>query len=148
MDILSQLVSNKILLSGILSWATAQVIKMVLYSVVNKTLDFTRLVGDGGMPSGHSATVTAIALSIGLTNGFDSAIFALAAIFAIVVMHDAMGVRRETGKQAKVINDLIKIVYDEGTSPEDKLKEFVGHSPLQVVAGFALGILIALLMML
>lgn len=148
MDILSQLISNKILLSGILSWATAQVIKMVLYSVVNKTLDFTRLVGDGGMPSGHSATVTAIALSIGLTNGFDSAIFALAAIFAIVVMHDAMGVRRETGKQAKVINDLIKIVYDEGTSPEDKLKEFVGHSPLQVVAGFALGILIALLMML
>ena len=148
MDILSQLISNKILLSGILSWATAQVIKMVLYSVVNKTLDFTRLVGDGGMPSGHSATVTAIALSIGLTNGFDSAIFALAAIFAIVVMHDAMGVRRETGKQAKVINDLIKMVYDEGTSPEDKLKEFVGHSPLQVVAGFALGILIALLMML
>ena len=148
MNILLQLISNKILLSGILSWAVAQVIKMVLYTIVNKTLDFSRLVGDGGMPSGHSATVTAIALSIGMSCGFDSALFALAAIFAIVVMHDAMGVRRETGKQAKVINDLIKIVYDEGTSPEDKLKEFVGHSPLQVVAGFALGIIIALLMML
>ena len=94
------------------------------------------------MPSAHSATVTSVALSCGYVCGFDSPTFALALIFAFVVMHDAMGVRLETGKQAKVLNDLMEILYTEGTY-EQKLKEFVGHTPLQVISGFILGVIVS-----
>ena len=146
MQNINDLLSNTILITGAVAWVSAQIIKMVLFVIVNRTVDISRLFGDGGMPSSHSATVTSVALSVGLVEGFDTPVFAVAFFLAVIVMHDAMGVRRETGKQAKVINDMIALVYDEGISPEEKLKEFVGHSPSQVVAGFALGVIIALLM--
>ncbi len=146
MQDINDLLSNTILITGAVAWVSAQIIKMVLFVIVNRTVDISRLFGDGGMPSSHSATVTSVALSVGLVEGFDTPVFAVAFFLAVIVMHDAMGVRRETGKQAKVINDMIALVYDEGISPEEKLKEFVGHSPSQVVAGFALGVIIALLM--
>ena len=98
------------------------------------------------MPSGHSATVTAIAVSCGIELGFDSALFALSFFFAIIVMHDAMGVRLETGKQAMMLNNLAEVIYDKKLTPEEKLKEFVGHTPLQVVMGSILGLVIAILM--
>ncbi|MCR4673910.1 MAG: divergent PAP2 family protein [Lachnospiraceae bacterium] len=144
MNILNELLSNKILITGGIAWASAQILKTIIFAIVNRTLDFKRLFGDGGMPSAHSATVTSIAVSFGLYLGFDSPAFTLAAIFALIVMHDAMGVRLETGKQAKVLNDLIKIIYDD-TPPDQKLKEFVGHTPSQVVSGFFLGTLVAAL---
>ncbi len=106
-----------------------------------------RLFGDGGMPSGHSATVTAVAVSVGLECGFGSPIFAVAMIMAIIVMHDAMGVRLETGKQAKVLNDMTEILEKlSGTelSNEDKLKEFVGHTPFQVLMGMILGLIVGI----
>lgn len=148
MEYLSQIWHNKILMSGIIGWLLAQVLKTIIHSLVHKKLDFSRLMGDGGMPSGHSATVTSVALATGIQSGFDSAVFAVACIIAIVVMHDASGVRLETGKQAKVINELLNVIVDMGRpelSVEAKLKEFVGHTHLQVFGGFCLGILSTLL---
>ena len=142
MDGLQELLQNDILWAGILSWFTAQVVKTILYAVLNKTLDFTRLVGDGGMPSAHSATVTAVAAMTGLSCGFGSPLFAVACIVAIIVMHDAMGVRRETGKQAKLLNSILleNPLKLSGEVLQERLKEYVGHTPLQVFAGAILGI--------
>ena len=143
MKVLQELLHNDILLAGILSWFVAQVIKTILYAVINKELDMTRLMGDGGMPSAHSATVTAVAAMTGLLCGFGSPLFALACILAIIVMHDAMGVRLETGKQAKLLNEMVTLLEALGQpklSMEKKLKEFVGHTPSQVMAGMLLGI--------
>ena len=149
MYIVNQLISNKILISGLVGWATAQILKTIIFLIVNRKLNLERLFGDGGMPSGHSATVTAVALSVGLECGFNSALFAVATIIAIVVMHDAMGVRLETGKQAKYINEMTELIEKlSGTelSNEEKLKEFVGHTPFQVVMGGILGIVVAILL--
>ena len=146
MKVLQELLHNDILLAGILSWFVAQVIKTILYAVINKELDMTRLMGDGGMPSAHSATVTAVAAMTGLLCGFGSPLFALACILAIIVMHDAMGVRLETGKQAKLLNEMVTLLEAQGQpklSMEKKLKEFVGHTPSQVMAGMLLGIVVA-----
>lgn len=148
MEGLQELLHNDILLAGILSWFTAQVVKTILYAVLNKTLDFTRLIGDGGMPSAHSATVTAVAAMTGLSCGFGSPLFAVTCIVAIIVMHDAMGVRLETGKQAKLLNEMVALFEALGQpklSMEKKLKEFVGHTPSQVVAGMLLGIAVAVI---
>ncbi|MCR5213722.1 MAG: divergent PAP2 family protein [Eubacterium sp.] len=143
MEYINQIVSNRILISGLIGWASAQLLKTIIFLIVNKRLQLERLFGDGGMPSGHSATVSAVAISTGLESGFASPIFALATILAIIVMHDAMGVRFETGKQAKVLNEMTELIEKlSGTelSNEDKLKEFVGHTPLQVLMGCVLGL--------
>ena len=134
--------SNNILISSILAWAVAQVIKAVLFAIINKRFDFSRLFGDGGMPSCHSATVTAMAASAALSCGLSSPVFAVAAITAIIVMHDAMGVRLETGKQAKLLNELVSHITDSSFSHEEKLKELVGHTPLQVVCGALVGLIV------
>ena len=146
MEGLRELLHNDILIAGVLSWFTAQVIKTILYAVLNKEIDFSRMIGDGGMPSAHSAIVTAVAAMTGLTGGFGSSLFAVACIVAIIVMHDAMGVRLETGKQAKILNEMITLLEALGQSKlsmEKKLKEFVGHTPTQVMAGMLLGIAVA-----
>ena len=143
MEWLSQLVSNKILIGSLSAWVVAQILKTILYAVINKSFDIKRLFGDGGMPSGHSATVTSMAISCGIVYGFDTGIFAVAAILAIVVMHDATGVRFEAGKQAKIINDLVEHLKDREITDEEKLKELVGHTPLQVLCGALLGAIIA-----
>ncbi len=145
MEIFQQIIHNSILISGAIAWVVAQIAKTITHAVVYKTLDPKRLLGDGGMPSSHSATVTAMAIACGIEAGFDTPIFAVATIFALVVMHDATGVRRETGKQAKIINDLVKQVYEEDMTPDEILKEFVGHTPLQVCVGAVLGGVVALL---
>lgn len=148
MEGIQELLRNDILLAGIFSWLTAQILKTILYAVINKELDFTRLLGDGGMPSAHSATVTAVAAMTGFLCGFDAPVFAIAGIVAIIVMHDAMGVRLETGKQAKLLNEMVALFEALGhpkLSMEKKLKEFVGHTPTQVLAGMLLGIAVALI---
>ena len=141
-----ELISNRILITGITGWAVAQVLKTIIHAMINKKLDLRRLTGDGGMPSSHSATVTSAAVMTGLTTGFDSVYFAIAAILSIIVMHDAMGVRLETGKQAQVINEMFELLdrlSEESLSMDVKLKEFVGHTPTQVLAGSVLGIIVA-----
>ncbi len=146
MTILNEIISNKILMAGLAGWAVAQVLKTVIYALINRKLDLSRLTGDGGMPSSHSATVTSVAAMTGYSCGFDSAFFAVAAILAVIVMHDAMGVRLETGKQAQVINEMFELLdrlSEESLSMDVKLKEFVGHTPMQVAAGGVLGIFVA-----
>ena len=140
-----QILDNHLLVNSLIAWAAAQIMKTILYTAVHKKLDIHRLFGDGGMPSGHSATVTAMATTAALQYGLDSPIFSITAIVAIVVMHDAMGVRREAGKHAKVLNNLL-VSLSADIPSEDVLKEFLGHTPLQVCFGALLGLGVALLL--
>lgn len=143
------LIANPYLLTALSAWAAAQVVKTILHALMNGGIDWERLFGDGGMPSGHSATVSSLAVFCALMHGTGSQEFAVAAILAIIVCHDAMGVRQETGKQAVLLNgimDAFEKLKMEHKLPAIELKEFVGHTPLQVMAGIALGILDALLM--
>ncbi len=142
------LIANPFLITGISSWLIAQVLKTIIYAILNKKFDIMRLFGDGGMPSGHSATVTSVAMLSALVYGTGSFQFAVTAILAIIVCHDATGVRLETGKQAMLINELVKAfeVFSTNELPEVKLKEFVGHTPIQVFAGVLIGILNAIFM--
>jgi len=139
MDKIIELLSNPYLLTSLSCWFIAQLIKLITNFFIHKKIVWERLFGDGGMPSGHSATVSSLATIIGLMEGFTTPLFALAAVFAVVVCHDAMGVRQETGKQAVMLNEIIRIL-DKDALPEVKLKELVGHTPLQVMAGILLGI--------
>lgn len=142
MDWLYDLLTNRFLITSVSSWFVAQLVKTVIHAIVNRKLDVTRLFGDGGMPSGHSATVTSLATLSALSYGLGSFQFAVTGILAIIVCHDATGVRRETGKQAVLLNELIKAfeVLSTKKLPEVKLKEFVGHTPIQVLAGITVGI--------
>lgn len=145
MTFVSDLLHNSIFLSAIIGWLVAQILKTIIHLIVNKQFVAERMVGGGGMPSSHSATVCALATATGLRFGGGSFEFALAAIFAIVVMYDAMGVRQETGKQGRVLNEMMEIFTQMGKDldAETVLKEFVGHTPLQVLMGAILGIVIA-----
>lgn len=139
---------NKVLICAGSSWALAQIIKTILYLIVNKRFRPERLIGSGGMPSCHSASVCALAVSTFITDGISSTTFALTMILAIVVMYDARGVRRETGRQAVVLNEMMTLFEKMGAgnlSNEDKLKEFVGHTPFQVLVGALIGISFSLL---
>ena len=148
MDALIDLITNPYLLAGLTAWFLAQVLKTILYAVINKKLDLGRMMGDGGMPSGHSATVTSMTVLIGLARGFGTVEFAVSCILAVIVCHDATGVRRETEKQTYLIDELLKAFSEltEDRLPEVKLKKFVGHTPVQVLAGIILGIITAVIM--
>lgn len=149
MQFFQDLFANKVFMSAALGWLVAQVLKTLIHTVFTKEFDPERLVGSGGMPSSHSSTVVALATAAYFEFGTSSYEFAIAAILAIIVMYDARGVRREAGRQAVLLNDIIKIFEDMGRSEisaHDKLKEFIGHTPLQVLMGAILGLLIAVLM--
>ena len=141
---------NPILTVALLAWFVAQVLKTLINFILLGKCQLERMWGDGGMPSAHSATVCAMVIATARSEGFSSAIFAVAAVVAIITMHDAMGVRRETGEQAKVLNKMIEQWIDvtEKNAPflqNMHLKEMVGHTPLQVVAGVLLGSLVGFL---
>lgn len=148
MDWLKDLVTNPFLITGVSSWLVAQVLKVIIHAIINKKFDISRLFGDGGMPSGHSATVSSLAVICALNYGTGSVQFAITAILAIIVCHDAMGVRMETGKQSVVLNEMIKEfeLFNSKKLPEVKLKEFVGHTLVQVIAGALIGIANAFVM--
>ncbi len=138
--------SNTIFLASAAGWIVAQFLKTLIHMFLTRRFVAERLVGSGGMPSSHSATVCSLATASCIIYGADSFEFAISLILAIIVMYDAMGVRRETGIQAKLLNDIMQTFADMGRSEisaNDKLKEFIGHTPLQVLAGAILGILIA-----
>lgn len=140
---------NRILLTAFIAWVGAQTAKVIIHWIVNKKFVLERIFGDGGMPSSHSAVVASLATATGLQCGWDSPMFAIAAILAVIVMHDATGVRQETGKQAKVINDIVKMLEARGRgelTPAETLKEFVGHTGPQVLVGALGGIVIAIVM--
>ena len=144
----NDLLSNPFFLTSLSSWFVAQVLKVIINAVINKKISLERLVGDGGMPSGHSATVSSLATIAGLQFGFGSFEFAMAATLAVIVCHDATGVRMETGKQAIIINEMLDTFerMKMGYSSDIVLKEFVGHTPLQVAAGITIGVLNACFM--
>jgi acid phosphatase family membrane protein YuiD len=137
------LFTNPFLITSTVAWLVAQVLKVIINAFIQRKLDWERLFGDGGMPSGHSATVSSLATITGLLCGLRSYEFGISAILAIIVCHDAMGVRREAGRHAKVLNELQK-AFEELMNedlPDVALKEFVGHTPIQVCAGILIGIL-------
>ena len=141
---------NPILTVALLAWFVAQVLKTLINFILLGKFQLERMWGDGGMPSAHSATVCAMVIATARSEGFGSAIFAVAAVVAIITMHDAMGVRRETGEQAKVLNKMIEQWIDvtEKNAPflqNMHLKEMVGHPPLQVLAGFVVGCVVGAL---
>jgi acid phosphatase family membrane protein YuiD len=142
----SQLFNNRIIWISLLAWFIAQFLKVILTIISVKKLDLTRFIGSGGMPSSHAALVVSLATSIGLQEGFNSPIFALSLVVALVVMYDAAGVRRAAGKQAAVLNEIVAELQSLHTIREEKLIELLGHTPVEVIAGAALGIIISSLM--
>ena len=150
MNYIVDIFTNPVLMIPAISWLVAQLAKLILTLVIEKRFDAGRLFGDGGMPSCHTATVISLAMMCGVKAGFDSVVFALSLIFAIVVMRDAMGVRLEAGKQAKSIKEIAEAVNKTflGEDVEirtENLKVLVGHTPLQVFFGAVTGIAVTLL---
>ena len=144
-----EIITNHVLIATVTAWAIAQVIKVLIYLLVDKRFDIKRMIGDGGMPSGHTATVMAATVMCGLLSGFGSPLFALAGIFAIVVMKDAVGVRLETTKHAATIKQLANEVNSDLEVDKridtDNIKRFVGHTPAEVGVGALLGIAVAII---
>ena len=147
MNELNQLLQNKVLLVAAISWLVAGVLKVIIEIILLEKFDSKRVFGAGGMPSSHTATVVALVISTGYYVGLSSAAFAIAVILAIIVIHDAMGVRRETGIQAKVLNKMVfdSDVFDD-LNLERRLKEYIGHTPSQVLIGGIVGVIVSMLM--
>lgn len=145
MRILNTLVSNDVLNASVIAWLSAQLIKVISFFVNNRELNFERLIGSGGMPSSHTSFVSALTISIWKAEGFSSPIFALSVVFSIIVMYDAAGIRRAAGEQAKLLNKIVaEWKYHNNDVHYAQLKELLGHSKKEVIAGLALGILVAL----
>ncbi|HYT33407.1 MAG TPA: divergent PAP2 family protein [Ktedonobacteraceae bacterium] len=141
----SSLLNNRILMAALLAWAVAQIVKTIYELVRQRKLVFSRLVSSGGMPSSHSALVTGLATAAGRVSGFSSASFAIAAVLAAIVMYDAAGVRRAVSIQARILNQMIDEAFQGHPFAEKRLRELIGHTPVQVIVGGLLGIFIGLL---
>lgn len=139
------LFSNVCFWAGLLAWVVAQVTKMLCGLYRTRRLDFHYLVSTGGMPSAHSATVSALATAVGLTEGFGSSLFVIAMTLASIVMFDASTVRRSAGLQASLLNEIIDELFKEHHLSERKLVELLGHTRLEVLMGMTIGILLAML---
>ena len=137
---------NYIFGTTVAAWVIAQYIKVLLGMLREKRFNFRWFVGTGGMPSSHAAGVSALSTSIGVSYGFDSALFAVTLVFTLVVLFDSQGVRFSTGKMAGVLNKMLDDIYWKKRLDDKQLKEFLGHTPVEVFAGIALGILVSLLL--
>lgn len=144
MNFFIAILQNECLISAFAAWFLAQSIKVVTDIIQNRRFDMRWFLLSGGFPSSHSSSVSALATSIGLINGISSAAFAIATIFALIVMADAQGVRQSAGKQAEVLNRIIVDFYTKKGLKFDQLKEFLGHTPFEVFAGMLLGIAVAI----
>ena len=146
MELISQILNNKVLIISCLGYLISGIIKVFIDAIVFKKFSLRNLVRSGGMPSSHTATVVSLTVALGLNEGFNSSLFATATILTIIVIHDAVGVRRETGKQAEILN---KMMFESNAFNDiefDKhLKEFVGHTPTQVFFGVIVGILVGVI---
>lgn len=144
-DVVKAIIGNKILIITLAVWGIAQCIKVLLGVVTERRFNFRWFIGTGGMPSSHAAGATALATSCGLDQGFHSVSFALATVFALVTMFDAQGVRRNTGQQAEILNKILDDIYFEGKIEANRLKELIGHTPIQVLIGALIGCLLAII---
>lgn len=143
---LRQLLSNYVLICAVTAWITAQLFKLPLHYLTTKKWDWMILISPGGMPSSHSAISTATALAIGLYDGFDSSLFALAMALATIVVYDAVSIRRQAGFHAEWINYLVEEILKGGNLSYKKLREVLGHTPFEAMAGVILGIFTALVL--
>ena len=148
MTLWEEIMGNQVLVTSVAGWTVAQVLKTIIDLALNKSFNPERLVGSGGMPSSHASTVCGLTTAAGFRYGAGSFEFAVCFVLSMIVMYDAMGVRRETGKQAKLLNSILleNPLKLHGEILQEKLKEYVGHTPLQVGAGALLGILLAVFM--
>ena len=145
MTILPGILQNTILISAMTAWLVAQVIKVLLNLFLQRRLNLVLLLSSGAFPSSHASTVCAVALGIGKYYGWNSPIFAVAAVLAMIVMYDAAGVRRAAGKQAEVLNQLVERYYVGSDFSQKRLKELVGHTPFEVFGGALVGIIVGLI---
>ena len=146
MNFFSQILHNQILLTAIVSWALAQLIKIGIELIRTHRINWQLVFATGGMPSSHSSLVVALATATGLRQGFESPLFAIATVLAFVVLYDAQGIRRQAGNQARIINRMLQNVENAGIKVDKNLKELLGHTPIQVMGGTILGIIVALVM--
>jgi acid phosphatase family membrane protein YuiD len=142
---LDQRGSVRIAYATLAAWTLAQGLKVLIYYLRNRKINFRLFVGTGGMPSSHSAFVSCLAASIGLEAGWGSPVFLLSLGMALVIMSDAAGVRRAAGQQAQILNEMMDDIYRSRPIPHQKLKELLGHTPVQVIVGALLGVGVALL---
>jgi len=145
MPIIPGLFYNAILVSAVTAWAIAQLLKVVVSIILMRKFNFQLIFSSGGFPSSHSATVSALTLGIGKYYGWDSPIFAVATVFTMIVLYDAAGVRRAAGKQAEVLNLLVERLSPTLNFDQKRLKELIGHTPLEVFGGVSVGIIVGLL---
>ena len=146
---MSGLGQNRVLLSAAAGWAAAQILKTIIHGLLEGEWKLERMIGSGGMPSSHAATVCALVTAAAYNYGPNSFEFTISFLLAIIVLHDARGVRLETGKQAEILNEIVKYLrMEEGhtTLPEKELKELVGHTPVQVGAGMIIGIIVGIVL--
>ena len=142
---LQKVINNKYLYIPLIVWFCIQLFKVIYDLITTKKLNFKRIMGAGGMPSSHSAVVTSLATLIGKYQGVDTPIFAMSVVFAMVVMYDAAGVRRAAGKQARLLNKIVETPGLSGVQVQEKLVEVLGHTPLQVIVGAFIGIVVGIL---
>lgn len=145
MDFFYTISHNKILVITLSVWALAQCVKVFLGVIRERRFNFRWFIGTGGMPSSHAAGATALATTIGLETGFNSLVFALAAVFALVTMFDAQGVRRSTGQQAEILNKILDDIYWKGKIESQRLAELIGHTPIQVLVGSVFGCFLSII---
>ncbi len=140
---IAELLQNRVLIAAVAAWVVGQSLKIPLEYILNKRWNWGIMFSSGGLPSSHSALVTAVALSIGFQDGFDTPIFALAVAIAMIIIYDAAGVRRQAGIHAERINEIMKNFIESRRFPEEDLKEMLGHTPFEVITGVILGVLIS-----
>ena len=146
MNLADSFLGNRVLWAAAAGWVAAQSIKVLRAVRQKRRFDMRWFLGTGGMPSAHSAGVSALAASVGLEQGFYSPIFAVSLMFALVTMFDAQGVRRSTGRQAVMLNKIIDEMYAGGQVSQERVMELLGHTPVEVFVGALLGCVIAVLM--
>lgn len=143
---IAEILDNHILIVAIVACLIAQALKLIVEIIQHGKLNFRVLFETGGMPSSHSALVTSLAFGVGQTEGWGSTMFAITSVFAVIVMYDAAGVRQAAGKQARILNQIIDELFTEKPEfKEERLKELLGHTPVQVIVGSILGALISYL---
>lgn len=145
MGVLGEVIKNKYIVVPMLLWFGIQVFKVIYDLITTKKFNFKRIMGAGGMPSSHSAVVTTLATLLGKYEGYDTTIFAMSVVFALIVMYDAAGVRRAAGEQAHLLNRIVETPELSSVDVQERLVEVLGHTPLQVLVGATIGIIVGLL---
>ncbi len=141
MPVVTAWFTNRIFLAWFIACLIAQLMKITLGTIRERRFDFRWLVGTGGMPSTHAAGVTALSTAVGIRVGVDSALFAATLVFTVITLFDAQGVRRWSGRQAQILNKMLDDMYFKRRIQEERLKELLGHTPIQVLAGMGVGLL-------